>query len=151
MDGARFDALTRRLLIAGAAGGVIAPFLSSDVVAAKKCKKGRKRCGKRCCPRGQRCESDVCVRACANPGTCDLDSKTPACGGYLPNACACRQTPSGGSACIQPSEIFFQCTDTDPLPCDASTPCPTGQVCASACCDKPLPFRCFDPCAGPFP
>jgi hypothetical protein len=150
MDGARFDALTRRLLIVGAAGGVIAPLLGADAVAARKCKKGHKPCGKRCCPRGQRCENDVCVRTCANPGTCDSGSKTPACGGYLPLACACRDTPSGGSACYQPPGIIFQCTDTDPLPCDASTPCPAGQVCVSACCTSAQPFRCFDPCSGPF-
>lgn len=149
MDGARFDALTRRLLIAGAAGGVIAPLLSADAAAAKKCKKGRKRCGSRCCPRGQGCENDVCVRTCANARSCAVGPPFAACGGFIPDACACSETPSGASACIQTK---FQIGICDTLvPCNASTPCPAGQVCAAACCGTADEFRCFDPCAGPFP
>lgn len=150
MDGSRFDALTRRLLVAGAAGGALAALLDAEPAAAKRCKRGRTRCAGRCCPRGYRCEGGRCIRACPFPGDC-AGARYLACGGFFPTPCACARTLSGGSACVQIESILGTCTATDPQPCDAATPCPAGELCVAACCTTPARFRCFAPCPGPFP
>jgi hypothetical protein len=86
---------------------VIAPLFGADAAAAKKCKKGQKPCGKRCCPRGQRCENDICVRTCAQPGTCDSGSKPPPAAATCPTpAAAGRRRPTDRRASRRPASCF---------------------------------------------
>ena len=103
MDGTRFDSLTRMLAsvrdrratvraLSGVAIGALT--LSAGTAAAKKnkkkCKGGRKKCGKKCCPLGQFCRNGRCS-ICAPPlFVCPIGGCAEIlCGGQC---CAVRET-----------------------------------------------------------
>jgi hypothetical protein len=126
------------------AGGLLAVFgVGGGVAAADEgCKPNGKKCRKnaQCC--SGNCANGTCAAACvANGGACT--SGTQCCSGFCkggtcaascippgaitcveeedcPNACRCRQDPSGAFVCLGRGTG---------IPCTTSCDCPTGQVC----------------------
>ena len=142
MDADRFDALLRSLtsaasrrgLVSGLAGGLLAVFAASqtgqEALAAcgrcgqcERCRNGRCRpkqnqtpcgaddtrqcCGGRCCGRGDICVRDKCV---TGQGTCADGADTclltnAACNGVDDDECTCVQTASGATRCAENARI----------------------------------------------
>ncbi|HEU5432320.1 MAG TPA: hypothetical protein VFU81_11700 [Thermomicrobiales bacterium] len=151
MDGERFDAIVRKLrteasrrrLLAGLAGGAL-PAVVGPVAARtkkKKCKGGKKRCGRRCIPKSACCNDADCGGggscqngACACPagqkdcnGTCVAEASC--CGG-----CGSCEHCAGG-ACVSTCQTSQRCENNqccEPLQelCDSVDACCAG---ATAC------------------
>lgn len=110
MDGTRFDALTRimmscanrratRRLLTGAVIGALVARTDATDARKKTCKGGRKKCGKRCCPRGQFCRNGKCS-ICARPLLVCPDG-------------GCAKTLCGGRCCA----VAETCVDNQCVPC----------------------------------
>ena len=152
MDAARFDAFaraittsaSRRATIAGALRAslaVVLLHLGSDDTDAKrkkrpkkKCRRGKKKCGKRCVDLatngancgfcGYACPSGSCVN-----GACTCETQEECVG---TGSCACVSRLQGGAACsATPGAIG---------PCDEDADCPLGSFCAAP------GFRCAARC-----
>jgi hypothetical protein len=175
MDSSRFDHITRlfavrsRRQIVGLLGGVLAlqaAIRLDDVIAKnkkKKCKHGKKKCGRKCAPKGLCCGKRVCEagEVCvdglcvAGPADCPASadscsaSDTVACGGN-PD-CNCYQRLQGGVRCAQfkfPGSVCDQCdTDADCIALGfapgSSCVKDDGPTCVCAADEKGL---CVDPC-----
>jgi hypothetical protein len=112
MDGTRFDSITRtlravadrRTTVRALPGVAIAALAPGTVPAGakkrrKKCKGGKKKCGKKCCPVGQFCRNGKCS-ICAPPlFECPI-------GG-------CAATLCGGQCCA----VAETCVDNQCAPC----------------------------------
>ena len=160
MDDGRFDALTRvlgsfadrRVTLRAAAGGGLGGVLAAlglDAEAKKKtktCKKGTKKCGKKCCAAGLFCNEGRCSAtpcnagnsACANNGNIFGCDRT---GGL----CTCVPLMQGGFA-LALFAPASECPVTSE--CLTNAECEAGEVCFKAnrlaiteeCCpgDEPL-------------
>jgi hypothetical protein len=176
MDNAAFDRLARSLRVRGdrrltllllaglGAGGVIS---NSPGVSAKPCKRGKKKCGKRCIPKQDCCkdaECDgelVCRRGdCRCPGgkrlcgeTClDLRNDGANCGA-CGNVCDSGTCINGACNCIAEADCPEECTcfalqdvaavcgvAAGDKPCDDNTDCPLGSAClVTGVCSRPCP------------
>jgi hypothetical protein len=152
LDHTLFDRLTRRIVLAGLAGGALATWPDRDGTDAaklsrrKRCKrKNRDFCAGRCCPKGRRCENGACVASCNDPFQCPpAGSADLECGPE--GSCFCGKTPGGKAACVG---IAFP-TDCNELPvCGGGMRCSAGLVCFTCFCSNQATtpnFRCAPPC-----
>jgi hypothetical protein len=143
MDGLRFDALIQTLgsvadrramvrMLGGAAIGTLS--LSHGAVdAKKKCKGGKKPCGKKCCPLGQVCRNGRCSSCPKRQFECPLGgcAKT-LCGGQC---CAVAET-CVDNQCVPCPDLTDSCAGDGPRCNKGSGFCATsvdgGNVCVSA-------------------
>lgn len=148
MDAARFDRLTRRLVVGGFAAGALGRLPSRDAARAlskrKRCRKKKRRfCAGRCCPRRQRCVNQQCVLTCGAPLRCDPPGGAGDCS--TDADCFCTSTRTGRAACGKVGSGLVTCNNL--AACDKDTPCPAGKICASCTCAQGQPvFRCLTPC-----
>lgn len=142
MDAARFDALlrsltdeapSRRTLMRALAGGLVATGLvGAPAVAAKKCKAGRKRCGKKCVDLNtNRKHCGACKNACFVDIAC------------VAGQCQCRDLGAdcevGGQCCSGRCSTVVvstcrkaNCVETGL--CAVDTDC-CGGFCVNGCCN----------------
>jgi hypothetical protein len=148
MDAARFNCLTRRLVLGGFAAGALGRLLGRDAARAlsrrRRCrKKKRTFCAGRCCPKKQRCMNRQCVLTCAALLRCDPPGGAGNCSADVD--CFCTRTPSGRAACGKVGSGPVTCNNL--AACDQDTPCPRGKICATCACSQGQPdFRCLTPC-----
>jgi hypothetical protein len=158
MDQDRFDAFVlsldtgvpRRSALIGTLGTGLAGLLTrlgvetaeSKKKKRKKCKGGKKKCGKKCilkteccggCDEGETCCDGTCrdlATDVANCGACGNACATAecvhgscACTGEddCPDICSCRSSVEGGSTCIAKPPETVECDDDDD--------CPLGAIC----------------------
>jgi hypothetical protein len=177
MDADRFDAAirrlgdpTRRTLLGGGIGAGLAGLLGLADTAAKKgkkkkCKGGKKKCGKKCIPKANCCKNADCAPLflCAQgtcvvgQGTCPtgLDgcqTSSNVCGVVGEEACSCLQSTVGDTRCgagqILPESTCGECIN-DP-DCRQLYPEVTGVFCArggpNCGCLSPISGFCQAPC-----
>ena len=151
MDDRRFDRLTRRLTVIGAAASMAALVRPQRTGAARKSKRKRCRekkrdfCLNRCCPRGKNCANEICVDACPRPFQCPPAGPAQTECGPGDN-CFCGKTRNGKAACVG---ISFPTLCNSLQACGDGTPCPAGEVCFTCSCEDSgtTPnFRCGPPC-----
>ena len=129
MDPTRFDAVAKTLagpdrrrvlrLLAGALlGGALA--LPGERVAAA-CRRSRD-CGRR-----EVCRNRACVRACGNPGTCNMGF-TFGCAGKPHCYCAQGRGGEGDALCVMGGGAC------PTVGCAGDDDCGQGEVCANGCC-----------------
>jgi hypothetical protein len=157
MDDEQFDSWTRRAF-GVAAGGLAANILGLTASAKKKkrkkkCKGGKRKCGKKCIPKancctdadcggGATCQDGTCL--CPNgerecEGTCipdDICCPGEACG----QNCACRRTVEGTGFCVQ-SGILIECVQ-----CNSSAECEADDQCVPLNCTGSVTATCMPPC-----
>lgn len=150
MDDRRFDLLTRRLVVGGAAGSLAALLGRSGARARRTSKRKRCRekkrdfCVNRCCPRGQNCTNQFCVDACPSPFQCP--PRGPALTECGPGGnCFCGKTKNGKAACV---DVPFPTNCNTLQDCGDGTPCPAGEVCFTCSCNAGTTpnFHCAPPC-----
>lgn len=147
MDEERFDAfmrridhnLTRRGALAALASGLSGTCLGVDGASARKrhkCKKGRPKCGKTCCPKGTSC-ADAQTETCCASGTSCSSTCCPVgtvCANAAFNTCCHPGIQACGSKCCQRGT---SCADAGTETC-----CASGTSCGSTCC--PIGTQCID-------
>lgn len=155
MDARHLDDLAReigsqvpRRSVLGALGGLaallVAPKIETDAKKKKKkCKGGKKKCGKKCILADQCCTSADCGSRgnCVN-GTCVCPTGQKACnGGCIPQTSCCQnsecgpnQTCSNGTCACPGNQT--KCGDAciESGLCCPNGDCPTGQFCEGATC-----------------
>jgi hypothetical protein len=91
---------------------------------------------------GQKCVHRVCSLKCVNgePYTCSGGSGA---GAGCPIDCYCGKKPGGGGVCVQLGGI---CAGLEG--CKKQGGCPSGQICATACCGDNPKFSCLTPCVA---
>lgn len=178
----RFDALTRHIFISLTRRGLLGTLLGSGVAVAgvagtglltaearkrkrkqKTCKRGKKRCGKRCIPRGDCCKD----AECGNGGTCDGGAclclgETSLCGGTCVDlATDGANCGTCGNACDTGGCVHGACTCIDASDCngcvcalgiEGETACAGGLTADACATDEECPFRsfCRDTAGGSF-
>jgi hypothetical protein len=162
MDDARFDAVIRKLAAASSRRGIVRALTISAVgllsrwpgfdnaEAGNQRRKRRRRkrrkenrcpaarrCGKRCCQKGDRCADPATKTCVTGRGTCAADADSCAVGGGgiqcnpgSPIACTCNRTMEGDTACVN----HFQDT--------SCSNCTTDEECHLP--DKPSGMRCIE-------
>ena len=156
MDARQLDDLARdigsrlpRRSMLGALGGLAtllaAPQLQSDArkKKKKKCKGGKKKCGKTCIPADQCCTSADCGARgnCVN-GSCVCPTGQKACnGGCIPQASCCQntdcgldQTCSNGTCTCPDNQTKCGAVCLEPGLCCADRDCPAEQRCDDDLC-----------------
>jgi hypothetical protein len=161
MDASRFDSLSRSLfaspsrrsvlaLATGGGLGALLPLAKREVVAKRKKKRKKCKCGTVNCPAGSKnCDgacvpNDACCPACTSGFTClSNGSCAIACEDTCPSAgCICNSNVEGKGNCIVQSfcEIVGEA-------CTSTADCPQGQQCQLTSC-PPTGTRCMPLCTS---
>lgn len=178
MDDARFDAWMRALAGAGSRRGVIQTLTAGAIglavsrlglgeAAARKRRRKKKRknrcpdarrCGQRCCRKGDRCvdpAAETCVTGrgscAAGADSCEVGGGGIQCNPDSPITCTCNRTMEGATACVNQLQNA-SCTD-----CTTDAECqlpgkPPGMRCVELtfnCACGSFTSVCAPPCPKP--
>jgi hypothetical protein len=161
MDDEQFDSWTRRAF-GVAASGLVAIILGLPTInevdakkrkKKKKCKGGKKRCGKKCIAKSNCCtDGDCSGGATCQDGTCRCPDGERECeGACIPDDvccpgevcgenCSCRRTVEGTGFCVQ-GGILIACVQ-----CNSSAECDDGDQCVPLDCSGSVSAVCMLPC-----